>query len=318
MHLHFALGKALEDEEEYRESFRHYAQGNAYARARFEYGAGATTAFVRRFKATFTQEFFAQRAGWGDRSAAPIFIVGLPRSGSTLLEQILASHSEVEGTQELAAIPTIARELAAGMTDQREDRFPGVLAALGAADIETLAARYLDSTRRYRALGKRRFVDKMLGNFVSVGLIQLMFPAAAIIDYRRHPLGCGFSCYKQLFNPGMNFAYELTELGLYIKDYTDLMQHVDDVLPGRVHRVQYEQLIADPEREVRSLLEYCGLPYEAGCLRYHENSRVAQTISSEQVRLPLYADATGQWRHFRAWLEPLATALGNLVPTDRS
>ncbi len=323
MHLHFALGKALEDEGEYGESFQHYAQANAIARARFAYAADATTAFVRRFQATFTQEFFTQRAAWGDqrstrgeRSAAPIFIVGLPRSGSTLLEQILASHSDVEGTQELAAIPTIARELAARMTDGRDERFPGVLASLSAADVESLAARYLESTRRYRALGKRRFVDKMLGNFVSIGLIHLMFPGAAIIDSRRHPLGCGFSCYKQLFNPGMNFAYDLTELGLYIRDYTDLMQHVDQVLPGRVHRVQYEQLIADPEREVRSLLEYCALPYEAACLRYHENPRVAQTISSEQVRLPLYAGATEQWRHYRVWLEPMATALGSLAPID--
>ena len=311
-YLQFALGKAWEDREQFAAAFEHYASGNARARAAFSYDAKATTAFVHRFKATFTRDFFAERAQAGSHAEDPIFIVGLPRSGSTLLEQILASHTEVEGTRELSDIPTMARELAsraAGIGGA----YPETMAALGKAEIESLAARYLRNTRAYRPLGKPRFVDKMLGNFVSIGLIHLMFPRAAIIDSRRHPMACGFSCYKQLFNPGMNFAYDLTEIGLYIRDYAELMEHVDAVLSGRVHRVHYEDLVADTESEVRRLLDYCGLPFEGKCLRYYENARVAQTMSSEQVRHPIYSEGIAQWRHFESWLAPLRATLGDLV-----
>ena len=309
--LEFAVGRALEDRAEFAAAFEHYVRGNALARASFNYDAKATTAFVRRFKATYTSGFFSARGDWGRAAEDPIFIVGLPRSGSTLLEQILASHSCVEGTRELAYIPTMARELAGA--PQSAATYPENLASLGKSDVETLAARYLASAQRHRRLGKPRFVDKMHGNFVSIGLLHLMFPRAAIIDARRHPMASGFACYKQLFNPGMNFAYDLGELGLYYRDYVDLMEHVDDALPGRVYRVNYERLVTDTENEVRRILAYCQMPFEPECLRFYENQRVAQTISSEQVRRPIYSEGLDQWRNFEPWLGPLRAALGDLV-----
>jgi len=266
---------------------------------------------VQRFKNTFTSRFFSERADWGRSASDPVFIVGLPRSGSTLLEQILASHSEVEGTRELAYVPTIARDLAG--PPETAARYPENLALLGAAQVDALAARYLASAQKHRPVGKPRFVDKMHGNFASLGLIHLMFPRAAIIDVRRHPLASGFACYKQLFNPGMNFAYDLNELGRYYRDYVDLMDHIDTALPGRVYRLHYERLVTDTENEVRRLLDYCLLPFEPECLRFYENRRVAQTISSEQVRRPIYTAGLEQWRHFEPWLEPLKAALQELV-----
>jgi tetratricopeptide (TPR) repeat protein len=309
--LEFSLGRALEDRGEFAAAFEHYEQGNRLARATFDYDPKATTAFVQRFKATFTSRFFAERARWGRSAGDPIFIVGLPRSGSTLLEQILASHSEVEGTRELAYVPTIARELAG--PPETAARYPENLALLGAAQVEALAARYLASAQLHRPLGRPRFVDKMHGNFASLGLLHLMFPHAAIIDARRHPMASGFACYKQLFNPGMNFAYDLSELGLYYRDYVELVAHIDAVLPGRVYRLHYERLVTDTENEVRRLLEYCRLPFEPQCLRFYENRRVAQTISSEQVRRPIYTSGMEQWRHFEPWLEPLKTTLQDLI-----
>ena len=311
--LQFALGKALEDRCEFTASFEHYAHGNHLARATFNYDPKAMAAFVQRFKATFDKGFFAERADWGLPARDPIFIVGLPRSGSTLLEQILASHSSAEGTRELPYVPTIARELAG--SSEIAARYPENLASLSRSDIESLAARYLAGARKHRLLGKPHFVDKMHGNFASLGLIHLMFPQAAIIDCRRHPLGCGFACYKQLFSPGMNFAYDLRELGLYYRDYVDLMDHVDTVLPRRVYRLHYERLVNDTELEVRRLLEYCRLPFEPACLRFYENRRVVQTISSDQVRRPIYTAGLEQWRHFEPWLDPMKTLLQDLVDT---
>jgi predicted Zn-dependent protease len=309
--LEFAMGKILEDCGDYAGSFAHYERGNQRARSSFDYDPHATTAFVRRFKNTFSREFFAQRADWGAIADDPIFIVGLPRSGSTLLEQILSSHPAIEGTRELPYIPTLARELAG--PPEIAARYPENIASLSQADVETLAARYLASARTHRLLGLPRFIDKMHGNFVSLGLIQLMFPRARIIDSRRHPMGCGFACYKQLFSAGMNFAYDLNELGLFYRDYAHLMDHIDEVLPARVHRVYYEHLVNNAEFEVRRLLDYCQLPFEARCLRFHENRRVAQTLSSEQVRRPLYNHAVDQWRSYESWLDPLKAALGPLV-----
>jgi tetratricopeptide (TPR) repeat protein len=309
--LEFSLGRALEDRGEFATAFEHYGRGNRLARATFDYDPKATTAFVQRFKATFTSRFFAERASWGQQASDPIFIVGLPRSGSTLLEQILASHAEVEGTRELAYVPTMARELAG--PPETAARYPENLASLGAVQVDALAARYLASAQKHRPLGKPRFVDKMHGNFASLGLIHLMFPRAAVIDARRHPMASGFACYKQLFNPGMNFAYDLAELGLYYRDYVELMDHIDTVLPGRVYRLHYERLVTDTENEVRRLLDYCRLPFEPECLRFYENRRVAQTISSEQVRRPIYTAGLEQWRHFEPWLDPLKAALQDLV-----
>lgn len=309
--MEFSLGRALEDRGEFAAAFRHYARANRLARASFDYNPKATTAFVQRFKATFTSRFFADRAGWGHSARDPIFIVGLPRSGSTLLEQILASHSSVEGTRELAYVPTIARELAG--PPGTAARYPENLASLDAAHVAALAARYLASAQKHRPLGKLHFIDKMHGNFASLGLLHLMFPHAAIIDSRRHPMASGFACYKQLFNPGMNFAYDLNELGQYYRDYAELMERVDGVLPGRVYRLHYERLVTDTENEVRRLLEYCRLPFEPECLRFYENRRVAQTISSEQVRRPIYTAGLEQWRHFEPWLEPMRILLQDLI-----
>jgi Sulfotransferase family len=261
----------------------------------------------------YTERFFAERPGWGCARVDPIFIVGLPRSGSTLLEQVLASHSQVEGTRELPDLPAIAFELLSRPNPLRRWMYPEPVAALERQEADAFAARYLATTQAHRALGKPRFVDKMLGNFGHIGLIHLLFPKAAIIDARRHPLGCGFSCYKQLFARGLGYSYDLQEIGRYYRDYVALMEHFDAVLPGRVHRVYYEQLVADPQGELRRLLEYCALPFEAQCLQFHENPRIVQTISSEQVRRPIYTDSLDQWRHFEPWLGPLKAALGGLV-----
>jgi tetratricopeptide (TPR) repeat protein len=309
--LEFSLGRAREERGEFAAAFEHYERGNRLARAAFDYDPNATTAFVQRFKTTFTNRFFSDRADFGRTAHDPIFIVGLPRSGSTLLEQILASHSQVEGTRELSYVPTIARELAG--PPEMAARYPENLASLGAAQAQALAARYLASAQKHRPLGKLHFIDKMHGNFASLGLLHLMFPRAAVIDARRHPMASGFACYKQLFNPGMNFAYDLNELGRYYRDYVNLMDHVDHVLPGRVYRLHYERLVTDTENEVRRLLDYCRLPFEPECLRFHENRRVAQTISSEQVRRPIYTAGLEQWRHFEPWLDPLKAALQELV-----
>lgn len=309
--LEFTLGKLLEDRREYAASIGHYQRGNQRARNSFYYDANATTAYVERFKRTFSLEFFERRAGWGSPATDPVFIVGLPRSGSTLLEQILASHSQVEGTRELPHLPRLAREVAG--SPETAARYPENVVSLTAADVDVLARRYLAAARPHRLLMRPRFIDKMHGNFASLGLIHLMFPHAVIIDARRHPLGCGFGCYKQLFSAGMNFAYDLGELGLYYRDYAALMDHIDAVLPGRIHRVYYEQVVADTEATVRRLLEACRVTFEPQCLRFHETERIAQTVSSEQVRRPIYTLGVDQWRHYEPWLGPMMTALGKLV-----
>lgn len=312
-HFEFAMGKALEDEGKYAASFEHYARGNSLQRAVVGHDADATTADVRRAKALFTPGFFADRSGWGSKSADPIFIVGLPRSGSTLLEQMLASHSQVEGTRELVYVPALAFETMSRPNQTGLQAYPESLATLGRQDIEALAARYLSRTQAHRPLARPRFVDKMLANFCHIGFIHLMFPAAAIVDARRHPLGCGFSCYKQQFARSFGFTYDLTDLGRYYRDYAELVDHFDTVLPGRVHRVHYEQLVVNPEGELRKLLDYCGLPFEQQCLKFYENRRVVQTISSEQVRRPIYTESVHHWRHYEPWLGPLKQALGDLV-----
>jgi hypothetical protein len=207
-------------------------------------------------------------------------------------------------------VPAIVMDLFAGPHAGTAE-YPESLAALGNTEIEALALRYLTRTFARRVHGLPRFVDKMLGNFSHVGLIHLMFPRAAIIDARRHPLGTGFACYKQLFAQGMNFSYDLGEMGSYYRDYCDLMAHIDTMLPGRVHRVHYELLVTDPESELRRLLDYCGLPFEDECLRFYENPRSVQTISSEQVRQPIYSGALEQWRHYEPWLDPLKDAVGD-------
>jgi len=309
LHLHYALGKALEDRGEAAEAFAHYAQGAALRRAGLRYDAAATTALMRRSKALFTPAFFAERAGSGSPDPAPIFIVGLPRSGSTLVEQILASHSQVEGTMELPEVGLIAQDLIRAAGGEAA-LYPQLLAGLGAQDFAALGEAYIARTRPQRKLGRPVFIDKMPNNFHHIGLIRLMLPNARVVDARRHPLGSGFSAFKQHFAHGHAFSYDLDDLGRYYRDYVELMAHVDAALPGWVHRVIYEDLVADTETQVRRLLDHCGLPFEAGCLAFHENPRAVRTVSSEQVRRPIYREGVDQWRAYEPWLGPLKAALG--------
>jgi tetratricopeptide (TPR) repeat protein len=302
LHLHYALGKALEDRGEPASSFEHYARGAALRRAETPYDAAEATAHLRRAEALFTPAFFAERAGAGSLSEAPVFIVGLPRAGSTLVEQILASHSQVEGTMELPDLGIIARGFGPG--------YPEALAALDGAALTALGERYIAATQVHRKQGRAFFIDKMPNNFQHVGLIQLILPHAKIIDARRHPLGSGFSAFKQHFAQGQAFSYHLADIGAYYRDYVAWMDHIDAVLPHRVHRVVYEDLVQDTEAEVTRLLAYCGLPFEEACLRFHENSRAVRTVSSEQVRRPIFRDGLEQWRAYEPWLDPLKAALG--------
>jgi tetratricopeptide (TPR) repeat protein len=310
-HFHFALGKTLEDQQDYRGSFEHYRRGNALRRAQVHYETPRMLELVARTKAFFTPELFAARAGQGAPAADAIFIVGLPRAGSTLIEQILASHSQVEGTMELADLPAIAQQVGAHAADAV--RYPEALASLDAAQLRALGEEYLERTRIQRKTGRAFFIDKLPNNFLHTGLIHLILPNARIIDARRHPLGCCFSAFKQHFARGQNYTYDLGELGTYYRAYVELMAHIDAVLPGRVHRVLYERMIEDTEGEVRRLLDYCGLPFEADCLRFYENERAVRTASSEQVRSPIYREGMDQWRPYEPWLEPLKSALGPVI-----
>ena len=317
-HLHFALGKALEDAAQYEDSFTHYAEANRLRRETIRYDADHVTSLVQRSKALFTKEFLAARAGAGCAARDPIFVVGLPRSGSTLIEQILSSHSQVEGTMELPDIPAMVRAIASGDargTAARADRtrYPGVLAELARERLRELGEEFLERTRVQRKTGAPLFIDKLPNNWQHVGLIHLMLPNAKIVDARRHPLSCGFSVFKQHFARGQNFSFRLEDIGRYYRDYVELMAHFDAVLPGRVHRVHYEAMVADTEHEVRRLLDYCGLPFEDACLRFHENERAVRTPSAEQVRQPIYRDALEQWRHYGPWLGPLRDALGPVL-----
>jgi tetratricopeptide (TPR) repeat protein len=308
LHFEFALGKALEDAHAYEGSFKHYAEGNAIQRRLHPYSAEENSRFVERSRRLFTREFFERRAGWGSPAPDPIFIVGLPRAGSTLLEQILSCHSRVEGTVELPDMPQIVSELAG--QDMDETAFFSAVEALEPGRVRELAERYLASTRVHRKRGAPLFIDKMPNNCLNVGLIHLLLPNARIIDARRHPLGCCFSAFKQHFARGQSFTYDLADLGRYYRDYVGLMAHFDEVLPGRVHRVFYESVIEDTEREVQRLLAYCDLPFEEQTLRFYDSDRPVRTASSEQVRLPIYREAVEQWRHYEPWLGPLKHALG--------
>jgi predicted Zn-dependent protease len=319
VHLEFALGEACEAERDYSAAFAHYARGNELRRALVRYDRTEISRVVERSQALFTREFFAARAGWGSPSCAPIFIVGMPRAGSTLLEQILASHSQVEGTRELTDMLSIAIELGAGREEPgRSPEYPQSVARLGRGQLAALGERYLAQTRAHRPLGRAHFIDKMGSNFLNVPLIQLMLPNARIIDARRGALGCCFSNFKQHFQTGLWFTYSLEDLGYYYREYVRIMAHLDAVLPGRVYRVRYEHLVADLEGEVRRLLEHCGLPFEEQCLRFYETRRNVQTVSSEQVRQPLYREGLDQWRHFEPWLGPLREALGDLAEAPRA
>ena len=309
-HLCFALGKALEDRGETAESWLYYERGNALKRSESHYRPEIIETNTARQIKVCTSDFFARRADWGDPAPDPIFILGLPRSGSTLLEQILASHSQVEGTQELSDIQRIVLELQGRTPDLDNPLYPGSLEGLGPDDIARLGQRYMTDTQVYRS-GRPFFIDKMPNNFRHIGLIHLMLPRAKIIDARREPMACCFSNLKQLFAQGQEFTYSTEDVARYYRTYLDLMAHWDAVLPGRILRVYHEDVVDDLEDSVRRILDYCGLPFEPGCVEFHKNQRSVRTPSSEQVRRPIFRDGLDQWRSYEPWLGPLKTALGD-------
>ena len=309
-HLCFALGKALEDRGAYAESFTYYERGNALKKEGSLYRAAAQERAVNKQMELCTPEFFAERRGWGCPDASPIFVLGLPRAGSTLLEQILASHSAVEGTMELANIPRLVGSLGSG--DKFGDtHYPGVLPQLTAEQCREFGEAYIRDTRVYRT-GKPFFIDKMPNNFRNIALIQLILPNAKIIDARRDAMDCCFSNFKQLYANGHPFAYNLDDIGRYYRSYASLMDHWNQVLPGRVLCVRHEDVLADLEGSVRRILDYCGLPFEPACVEFHRTERRVHTASAEQVRRPINRDGVDQWRPYEPWLGPLKDALGSL------
>ena len=327
VNLCFALGTAYGDQKRYAESFDSCAKGNALLRAGVDFDSDGLTVHRMNCERLFTEDFFRQRSSWGCESHAPIFIVGMPRSGSTLIEQLLSSHSAIEGLGELAELDnTVGRHLASLEGGQPHEywigsrfefhsgfvrAFSSAMCAWNAEDFYVIGQEYLAATRNRRKSTRQLFTDKELRNFGYTALIHLILPTAKIIDARRHPLDCGWSCFKSRFPAP--FARRLADIGKHYANYVRLMAHFDRVLPGRIHRVIYEDLIANPEMEIRRLLDYLGLPFEEGCLRFHENERAVNTLSSTQVRVPLYKTGMAQWRPYEPWLGPLKTALGDVL-----
>ena len=305
MYFHFALGRAFADRENYTKSFDHYARANAMKRLTVTYDADWLSKQAEKVKSLFTQDFFEGRRGSGCQSAEPIFIVGMQRAGSTLVEQILGSHSSIEATAELPDITLMAEELA-----ETGSSYPDALAGLDDAALRRLGQSYLDTTHFRRPRGLPRFIDKNPYNFLHIGLLQLILPNAKIIDVRRHPLACCWSNFCAHFEMGALFAYRFGEVGRAYADYVDVMAHFDAVLPDRVHRVIYEDLVGDPEREIRHLLTCLDLPFEEACLAFHTNTRPMSSVSSEQVRRPIYRESLEEWRNYEPWLGPLKSALG--------
>ncbi|HEX8481263.1 MAG TPA: sulfotransferase [Allosphingosinicella sp.] len=310
--LHFALSRACEEKGLTAGSFEHLAEGNRLKRRTFQYDPETLTGEVRRAVRLFTPSFFAERAGRGCHSADPIFILGMPRSGSSLVEQILASHSMVEGVSELPHLPALARRLA------EESRpgappYPELLARLEGPALKALGEEYLERASAHRRSGRRHFIDKMPHNWTDIGLIHLILPNARIIDVRRHPLSCCLSNFRQYFATGHPAAWSLGEMGRYYRDYVRLLGHFDEVLPGRIHRIFHEALVENSEAEIRSLLAYLGLPFQEACLRFHENGRAVRTPSAEQVRRPINREGLDRWKGYEAWLGPLKQALGPVL-----
>jgi tetratricopeptide (TPR) repeat protein len=315
-HLCFALGKALEDRGDYAESWSYYARGNELKRSDSRYRPQIIETNTRKQIEVCIRAFMASRSGEGAASAAPIFIVGLPRSGSTLIEQILASHSSVEGTQELADIPRIVVDLQGRDPDLDNPRYPGVLVDTKPEDLLSLGEKYLADTRIYRT-DKPHFIDKMPNNFRHLGLIHLILPNARIIDARREPMACCFSNLKQLFAAGQEFTYSIEDIARYYRTYLEMMRHWDEVLPGRILRVQHEDVVDDLEGNVRRIIDFCGLEFEPACVEFHRTERSVRTASSEQVRQPIFREGLDQWRNYETWLGPLKDALGDALDRYR-
>ncbi|MBU6166612.1 MAG: sulfotransferase [Alphaproteobacteria bacterium] len=313
-HLHFSLGKAHEDQGDAAAAFGHYATGNRLRRLQLRYDSDDFAREIAATAAAFPAPFLAALPPGGCTAPDPIFILGLPRSGSTLVEQILASHSQIEGTMELPDMMMIASRLQARVDEGEFADHAAMIASLGPADRRRLGEEYLDRTAVHRKSGRPRFIDKMPNNWQHVGLIRLVLPGASIIDARRHPMGCCFSAWKQHFARGQSFSYDLDDVGRYYRDYVGLMAHFDAVMPGAVHRVIYEAMVADTETEVRRLLAHVGVPFEAACLAFWKTERAVRTASSEQVRQPIFTAGVDHWQRFEPWLGPLAAALGDVVP----
>ncbi|HEX2139509.1 MAG TPA: sulfotransferase [Woeseiaceae bacterium] len=313
-HLSFALGKAWEDRAEFERSFERYAEGNRLRRQDLRYDPDRAEAAMQAQADTCTPDLFRRYAGCGAPAADPVFIVGLPRSGSTLLEQILASHSQVDGTMELPNVIALAHRLNGRRLIAEEARYPRVLRELRPEQLMKFGESYIADTRFQRGEAPH-FIDKMPNNFMHIGLIHLMLPNAKFIDARRHPMACCFSNYKQLFADGQEFTYDLDEMARYYEGYVQLMDHWDSALPGRVLRVHYEQVVSDLEGQVSRILDFLGLPFEESCLRFHRTERSVRTPSSEQVRQPIYQSGLDQWRRYERWLAPLETRLSDLVET---
>jgi len=312
IYLNFALGKAYEDKSLFDKAFMFYERGNAFKKSQSRYKASDLTAEFKAQTEVFDDAFIASHANTGFTSPDPIFIVGLPRSGSTLLEQILASHSQVDGTMELPNMLALAQKLRRGERMSAVNHYPGILKELPAEQFLEFGEKFIDETRVHRGSAPF-FIDKMPNNFRHVGLIKLMLPNAKIIDARRHPMGSCFSGFKQLFAEGQEFTYGLEEVGTYYRDYVELMDHWDKVLPGQVLRVQYEEVVADLDTQVRRILDYCGLEFEESCINFHETDRSVRTPSSEQVRQPIYQSGVEQWKNFESNLDPLKQALGPVL-----
>ncbi len=312
--LCFALGKALEDAADYADAFDYYERGNRLKREELNYSADRMHADLVAQAVHCSEELFASNRGAGCPVPDPIFIVGLPRAGSTLLEQILASHSQVEGTMELPNILALAHRLDGRRRVDDAPLYPGNLAEINPDELREFGEAYISDTAIHRK-GAPFFIDKMPNNFRHIGLIHLILPNAKIIDARREPMACCFSGFKQLFGEGQEFTYGLSEVGRYYRDYVDLMQHWDQVLPGRVLRVQYEEVVHDLESQVRRILEHCELPFEQACVDFHATERAVRTASSEQVRQPIFRGGLDQWENFEPFLSPLKEALGPLLTT---
>lgn len=312
LHLHFALGKAYDDAAEHEAAFRHYSAGNAIRAGQLGYRAAETSAAVDAIVAACSPEFFAARADAGDPAADPIFILGMPRAGSTLIEQILSCHSAIEGTMELPDIPALALGLGREKYDDGR-RWVEALVETPPERLAEMGAAFLRRTAVQRKTGKPFYIDKLPNNWLYIAFIRVALPNAKIVDARRHPLDCCFSNFRQHYAKGQAFSYGLADVGRYYRDYVRLMAHVDAVQPGRVHRVIHESLLEEPETEVRALLAYLGQPFEEACLAFHSNARAVRTASSEQVRRPINRDGVGQWRPYDAWLGPLRQALGPVL-----
>ncbi len=311
-HLGFAIGKAYEDRKQFDDSFKFYKRGNTIRKIAHKHSAKINIYNVQRQIALFTEQFLTERRDSGNTSDAPIFVVGLPRAGSTLIEQILSSHSMVEATTELTDVIAMSRRIGGKRRHVPASKYPEILADFDTNQLRDLGDSYLETTNIHRT-GLPRFIDKMPNNFMHIGLISLMLPNAKIIDARRHPMAAGFACYKQLFAQGQTYTYDLEDVGHYYRSYITLMDHWNKVLPGKVHLVQYENMVANSEQEIRALLDFCELPFEQGCIDFHQSERAVRTPSAEQVRQPIYTSAREQWRNYEQHLGPLKDALGPVL-----